>query len=101
MRIVSLVVPVYCEEEVIEECYKRIMSVMDSLVNYDHELIFVNDGSTDNTRDKIKHIATKDTKLKIINFSRISFHNHFFSKKFCLKSDWLRTIFLTYSIQLI
>jgi len=70
MKIVTLIVPVYCEEEVIEECYKRIKSVMDSLTNYGYELIFINDGSTDNTLNILKNIAAQDKRLKIINFSR-------------------------------
>ncbi len=70
MKIVTLIVPVYCEEEVIEECYKRIKSVMDSLTNYGYELIFINDGSTDNTLNILKNIVAQDKRVKIINFSR-------------------------------
>ncbi len=70
MKTITIIVPAYCEEEVIKECYERIKSVMRSLKNHDHELIFVNDGSTDNTLNILKHIAAKDRKLKIINFSR-------------------------------
>jgi len=70
MKIVTLIVPVYCEEEVIEECYRRIKSVMDSLTNYGYELIFINDGSTDNTLNILKNIVAQDKRVKIINFSR-------------------------------
>jgi len=70
MKIVTLIIPVYCEEEVIEECYKRIKSVMNSLTNYGYELIFINDGSTDNTLNILKNIVTQDKRVRIINFSR-------------------------------
>jgi len=70
MKIVTLIVPVYCEEEVIEECYRRIKSVMDSLTDYGYELIFINDGSTDNTLNILKNIVAQDKRVKIINFSR-------------------------------
>ncbi|MHA1343262.1 MAG: glycosyltransferase family 2 protein [Promethearchaeota archaeon] len=70
MKIISVIIPVYYEELVVEECYKRIRSVMDALENYDYELIFINDGSTDKTFYILKNIATYDRRLKIINLSR-------------------------------
>ena len=70
MKLVSLIIPAYCEEKVVEECYKRIKTTMDSLINYDYELIFVDDGSYDNTLSILKRIAVHDTKLKIISLSR-------------------------------
>ncbi|SKA79139.1 dolichol-phosphate mannosyltransferase [Clostridium sp. USBA 49] len=65
----SVVIPMYYEEGVVEECYKRLTNVMNDN-NYDYELIFVNDGSKDRTLDILKEIASKDKRAKIINFSR-------------------------------
>jgi dolichol-phosphate mannosyltransferase len=65
----SVVIPMYYEEGVVEECYKRLTNVMNDN-NYDYELIFVNDGSKDRTLDILKEIAYKDKRAKIINFSR-------------------------------
>jgi dolichol-phosphate mannosyltransferase len=65
----SVVVPVYNEELVIEESYKRIKSVMDS-TNESYEIIFVNDGSKDRTRSKAEQICNRDKNVKLINFSR-------------------------------
>ncbi len=70
MRIISIAIPVYLEEEAVEECYTRIKVVMDSLTKYDYELIFVNDGSTDNTLSILKSIAIKDYRVRIISLSR-------------------------------
>lgn len=66
---ISVVIPMYFEEKVAKECYRRITSVMHSQ-NYDYELVFVNDGSTDQTLDILVELATKDNCVKIINFAR-------------------------------
>lgn len=70
MKKVSVVVPMYYEEAVVEECYKRTKAVLNSLENYEHEIIFVNDGSTDNTLPLLEEIAKNDTNVKVISFSR-------------------------------
>ncbi|MGV3026505.1 glycosyltransferase family 2 protein [Clostridium thermobutyricum] len=68
--LVSVVVPMYFEELVAQECYNRLKSVMDNIENIDYELIFINDGSTDKTLDILKEIAREDIKVKVINFTR-------------------------------
>lgn len=68
--LVSVVVPMYFEELVAQECYNRLKSVMDNIENIDYELIFINDGSTDKTLDILKEIAREDIKVKVINFAR-------------------------------
>lgn len=65
----SVVIPVYNEEEVVNECYSRIKKVMDS-TNERYEIIFVNDGSRDNTRQLLKEICRVDGNVKMIDFSR-------------------------------
>ena len=70
MKKVSLVIPMYYEEKVVEECYKRVKEVLTNIDNYEHEIIFVNDGSTDNTLPLLEGIAEKDNDVKIISFSR-------------------------------
>ena len=67
---VTLVIPMYYEEKVANECYKRVKENLNKLENYDHEIIFVNDGSTDKTLEILEDIATKDKNVKVISFSR-------------------------------
>ncbi|GFZ33926.1 glycosyl transferase [Clostridium zeae] len=65
----SVVIPMYFEEEVAEECYNRMTEVMKNN-NYNYEIVFVNDGSTDKTMPILKDIAANDKNVKIIGFSR-------------------------------
>jgi polyisoprenyl-phosphate glycosyltransferase len=65
----SIVVPMYNEEEVIMESYQRLKKVLDQLTA-PYELIFVNDGSKDQTATIIQSICEKDHNIKLIDFSR-------------------------------
>ena len=49
MKKISLVIPMYFEEKVAEECYDRTVKVLRSLKEYEYEIVFVNDGSKDRT----------------------------------------------------
>lgn len=70
MEKVSVIIPMYYEEEVAEECYKRVKNVLTSLKDYEHEILFVNDGSKDKTLEILESIAEKDKQVKVISFSR-------------------------------
>lgn len=65
----SVVVPLYNEELVINESYRRLKKVMDSC-NESYEIIFVNDGSTDKTQELVNKICLNDSNIRLINFSR-------------------------------
>ncbi len=67
--IFSVVVPLFNEEEVIQESYKRLKQVMDGL-NEPYELVLVNDGSRDKTAFLAREICESDSNVKLINFSR-------------------------------
>lgn len=62
----SVVVPVFNETQSIEELYKELSDVFYTRGPY--ELIFVNDGSVDETFDILKQLAERDPKVKIIDF---------------------------------
>ena len=70
MKKISVVVPMYYEEEVAKECYTRLKNVLEKIENYNYEIIFVNDGSKDKTLEILKEIAKENKKVKIISFSR-------------------------------
>jgi glycosyltransferase involved in cell wall biosynthesis len=67
--LISVVVPLHNEEENIEPLYKALKSSMDP-EDYDYELIFVDDGSTDRTLQLLEPTAQKDSKVKLLSFRR-------------------------------
>lgn len=70
-QLISIIVPTYNEELGIEEFYRRTKDVLNKLSpRFEHEIIFVNDYSTDNTLIKLNELATLDPTVKVINFSR-------------------------------
>ena len=71
MKKISVVIPMYCEEEVVDICYKRVVNNLKKLSDkYNYEIIFINDGSKDSTFEILKKIAINDDNVKIISFSR-------------------------------
>ena len=70
MKKLSIVIPLFNEEEVLNECYTRIMNVCTSIVNYSYEIIFVNDGSNDQTLNILEQISISNNNVKVISFSR-------------------------------
>ena len=70
MKKISIVIPMYFEEEVANECYNRTKKMLNTLKNYDYEIIFVNDGSKDKTLQILENIAQNDNNVKVLSFSR-------------------------------
>ncbi len=73
-KLISIVTPCYNEEENIDELCQRIAAVMTTLP-YDYEHICIDNASTDSTVEKIKYIAARDKRIKLIvnarNFGHI------------------------------
>jgi glycosyltransferase involved in cell wall biosynthesis len=69
-QLLSVVIPCYNEEEVIGETMKRLKAFCSEIVNLDVELIFVDDGSRDKTRELLKNYAAEDARIKLIGFAR-------------------------------
>lgn len=67
--LLSVVIPVYYEEAVVQACYKELRRIMYDY-RWNYEFIFINDGSKDRTLSLLKEIAQADSKVKIIDFSR-------------------------------
>ncbi len=70
MKKISIVVPMYNEQEVAKEFYNRTTSILAKLIEYDYEIIVVNDGSRDKTLETLLNIVREDEHVKVINFSR-------------------------------
>ena len=71
MKKISVVIPMYYEEEVVDICYKRVVNNLKKLSDkYNYEIIFINDGSKDATLEILKKISDNDKNVKIISFSR-------------------------------
>jgi dolichol-phosphate mannosyltransferase len=69
-RLISVVVPVYCEEAVLEETHRELTDAMRALAAYRYELIFVDDGSTDGSRAILRRLAAADRHLRLLGLSR-------------------------------
>jgi len=66
---VSVIIPCFNEEEVIESTYSRLKKVVSNHYKR-YELIFINDGSKDKTLTLLEKIAIKDKAVKVLSFSR-------------------------------
>jgi dolichol-phosphate mannosyltransferase len=69
MKKLSVIIPCYNEEAVIDTCYIRLKAVLSAL-NMKTQIIFINDGSKDKTYEKLTLIAAADPQVTVINFSR-------------------------------
>ncbi len=74
-KLISIVTPCFNEEGNVEELYNRIRSSINLLVNYNFEIIFIDNASEDGTVSKIKVLASLDPRVKLIvntrNFGHI------------------------------
>ncbi|VAW66119.1 hypothetical protein MNBD_GAMMA08-2382 [hydrothermal vent metagenome] len=68
-QLLSIIVPVYNEEEVIEICNTRLNSVADTLA-LNTEIIYVNDGSSDNSLPMLNKMREKNKRVSILDLSR-------------------------------
>ena len=68
-QVISLVIPCFNEEACLEECYGAIKA-LNFQKDYDLEIIFVDDGSSDNSMSIILSLAEKDDAVHYISFSR-------------------------------
>lgn len=74
MKLISVVVPCYNEQEVLPMFYDEIIKVSDGMKkehnDIDFEFLFINDGSKDRTLEIFRELADKDKRVRYISFSR-------------------------------
>ena len=70
MKKISIIIPAYNEEESLPLLYDRLNNVISKLKNYEFEMLFINDGSKDNTLKIIKELREKDARVSYVDFSR-------------------------------
>ena len=70
MKKISVIIPAYNEEESLPLLYERMEKLMDSMENYEFEILFVNDGSKDKTIEIIKQMRQEDNRICYVDFSR-------------------------------
>lgn len=69
-KLISVVVPAFNEEAVLEEFHRRMSGIFDRLPEYRCEMVFVNDGSSDRTRAIIDQLAETDARVSAISLTR-------------------------------
>lgn len=69
-KLISVIVPVFNESEVIAEFHRRTSDVLSRLPGLVYEIIYVDDGSSDGSHDQLVAFATNDPRVRVIKFSR-------------------------------
>ncbi len=70
MKKITIIIPAYNEEESLPFLYERLEKLINSIENYEFEILFVNDGSKDSTINLIKEYREKDPRISYVDFSR-------------------------------
>jgi len=70
MKLISILIPAYNEEEVLDKLIARLGTLAGETKNYTFEFLFINDGSKDKTLHLIRDYAEKDTRVSYVNLSR-------------------------------
>ena len=70
MKKVTILIPAYNEQDVLHQLYNRLMGVIKQLPLYQFEILFINDGSSDQTLEIIKKMREKDNRVSYVNLSR-------------------------------
>lgn len=70
MKKVTIIIPSYNEQESLPLLYERLNNVIETIKNYEFEMLFINDGSKDKTLDIIKELRKNDNRVSYVDFSR-------------------------------
>lgn len=67
---ITILIPTYNEEEVLNRLYLRITEVINQIDSYEFEILFINDGSMDKSLSIMKDLRAKDERVSYVNLSR-------------------------------
>jgi glycosyltransferase involved in cell wall biosynthesis len=67
--VISIIAPVYNEEPIIDELYRRLVDVLDSTGDT-WEIVLINDGSRDGSSEKMRALSERDARVRVVNFAR-------------------------------
>ena len=71
MKRISIIIPCLNEQEVLPVYYREMANIMDEMKNAEFELLFVDDGSTDDTFKLLREFKRDDKRCRYLSFSRI------------------------------
>ena len=69
-KMLSIIIPVFNEEENIKIVYDAVTSIMAGIHEYDYELLFTDNHSTDNTFEILQQLSQTDNHIRVLRFSR-------------------------------
>ncbi len=69
-KLLSLVVPCFNEEEVLPATHARLTRVVQTLVEFDYEIIYIDDGSRDRTAAILRELQASDARVRVLRLSR-------------------------------
>lgn len=69
-KLISIVVPCYNESVNVDACLKQLKNTAEADQSHEYEFIFVNDGSSDDTLERLQQLAVTDKRVKVLSFTR-------------------------------
>ena len=69
-ELISLIIPCYNDEQVLPILKDELIKVINQMSDFDFELLFINDGSKDQTLNLLKKFHTEDSRMNYLSFSR-------------------------------
>jgi dolichol-phosphate mannosyltransferase len=68
--LLSIVVPCYNEDAVLEELHRRLVGVLEQIRDGSFEIVYADDGSRDQTLDILRQLHASDSRVRVVSLSR-------------------------------
>ena len=66
MKKITVIIPAYNEEESLGKLYQRLSGVLNKIENYEFEMLFINDGSKDKTKEILRQLREIDSRVSYV-----------------------------------